>query len=568
MSMRLASILPILAILTSCATVPNTSIENLQGDIPDGNGLVVAETITNGERIVGPVRYWTEIVLWRVDYDGEDDTFSIDSLSYSLSTQAYMGLVPEGTYRVGMLYAFLQLGDRSFSARALAPPAIGTFEVRAGHVTNLGTFLYQPFQDRNWIDTEYPDYAMTRIPDDDLWESAKLANPHIAAQIDADYPVLGWNPDGYDAIRNDAARMIKEAALPTRIHALADGSFLFSGLLGGLYSLRDGAVQNFSLDDNYKITDVVELSNGQFLIGGELGKLGTSMPLGENVKYMPMEQRLAHILDIDRSGSGQAYVLSLTNDGYGIYQYDVDKGSLSFLKKLHKKKIGFIERGYIAYVEDIRHPNLIGTPEGIAIYFDKLVFRYDEQADQWSESEALEFNTMYQQRDGYITGTPYSSWSGTMPLRYSADGGLNWTESDETGGIFGGGASQEPTYRFSDGEFIRTGEDVDINFWTESEVLDEVPILSSTDNGVNWAPVGSIPRGCVTIAVESSRDELVHILCNNGAAISSTDRGRSWSESFAPRIPDFETFPGALKLRYQSEEIKSTSPPPPIITVD
>ena len=119
MLLRLTLLLSMLALLTACATVPNTSIENMQGDIPAGSGLVIAETITNGERIVGPVRYWTEIVLWRDNYEGEDGTFSIDSLSYSFSTQAYMGVVPAGTYRVGMLYAFLQLGDRSFfSTRA------------------------------------------------------------------------------------------------------------------------------------------------------------------------------------------------------------------------------------------------------------------------------------------------------------------------------------------------------------------------------------------------------------------------------------------------------------------
>ena len=566
MLLRLTLLLSMLALLTACATVPNTSIENMQGDIPAGSGLVIAETITNGERIVGPVRYWTEIVLWRDNYEGEDGTFSIDSLSYSFSTQAYMGVVPAGTYRVGMLYAFLQLGDRSFSARAPAPPAMGSFEVKAGQVTNLGTILYQPFQDRNWIDEEYPDYAMTRISNDDLWQTAKLANPNIVAQIDANAAVLGWKPDNQDAVRDKTAQLIKAAALPTNMQALSDGSVLLSGLLGGLYSLRDGEIHGLSMEDRRKITDVIELANGQFLIGGELGKLAISSALGENAEFIPIDRDLAHVLDIDLSGSGQAYLVILTNDGYGIYRFDVDSRSLVLLRDLHKKKLGFIERGYIAYIEDIRHPNLIGTAQGVAAYFDKLVYRYVEATEAWSEAEALEFNTMYEQRDGYISGTPYSSWSGTMPLQYSADGGANWTEIEDKSGLFG--ASREPTYRFSDGEFIRTGEDVDINFWKDSEVLDEVPVLSSSDHGLSWEPVGSVPRGCVTIAVESSTDELLHLLCNNGGVMSTDDRGRTWWQSFAPRIPDFDAFPGQLRVRYQREKLKETSPAPPVVIGD
>ena len=151
-----------------------------------------------------------------------------------------------------------------------------------------------------------------------------------------------------------------------------------------------------------------------------------------------------------------------------------------------------------------------------------------------------------------------------MPLQYSADSGISWTEIEDKSGLFG--ASREPTYRFSDSEFIRTGEDVDINFWKDSEVLDEVPVLSSTDHGLSWTPVSSVPRGCVTIAVESSTDEVVHVLCNNGGVMSSKDRGRTWSQSFAPRIPDFDRFPDALKFRFKGEKLKETLPAPPITT--
>ncbi|MBT8082315.1 MAG: hypothetical protein KJP08_00635 [Gammaproteobacteria bacterium] len=535
----------------------------MEGEIPAGSGLVIAETVTNGERITGVVRHWTEVILVRVNYEGEDDTFSIDSLSHSFSTQAYMGVVPAGTYRVGALYAFLRRGDYTFTAYAIAPPALGTFEVRPGQVTNLGTLLYQPFQDRNWAEDEYPDYAMSRIGNDDLWRTASKTNPQIAAQIDAGAPVLGWNPDNLDEIRNAAATIIKGAGLPTRMYALADGGILMSGHLGGLYLLRNGEVQNRSAEGHYKITDLAELPDGRLLVGGEFGRLFLTDPLAENVRHLPHQQDRTHVLDIELSDRGQAYIAVLAPDGYAVYQYQPAADSLVSIKAFPPKKIGFFEQGYDMYAEELRHPILLGTPEGITVFFEKFAYRYDESADQWSESESVEFSTMHQQADGVVSGIPHSSWSGTNPPRYSMDNGNSWQETEEKGGIFSWW--KVPTYRFANGEFLRTGEDTDFSLWKGYTALDDVPVLLSQDNGVSWAPVGSVPRGCITIAPEVSTDELLYILCTDGSTLSSSDRGVSWRPSSSKRIPEFDEFPGALKIRYNREKLDSTSPAPPVI---
>lgn len=566
MLLRVTSIVLALVSISSCATVPNTSIENMEGEIPEGSGLVIAETVTNGDRIVGPVRHWTEIILWRDDAEGDEDTISIESLSYSLSTQAYMGLVPAGTYRVGALYAFLQLGEYSFSAHAIAPPAIGTFEVKADQVTNLGTILYQPFQDRHFVDTQYPDYAMSRIPNDGLWQIAQLANPVIAAQFGTDRPVLSWNPDDYEAVREETARMIKEASFPAKIRTLPDGSMLMTGPLGGLQIVSPDAVRNLAVDSHYKITNAVELPGGQFLFGGELGLLGLLDTNDLSVRYIPVKKTRSHILDIELGSNDQAYIAVFTTDGYDIYRYDGLNESLSLSKSLPKKKIGFIERGYLAYSEDIRHPVLVGMPNGVAVYFEGAVYRYDESTGQWSESDAPEFDAIFRQTDGYLSGIPYSSWSGTMPPRYSANNGISWTETEEKGGLMS--AWTEPTYRFADGEYIRTGEDSDTTLWKGNVVLDEIPVLLSQDNGATWTPVGTVPRGCVAIAAEASTDELVLIMCTDGGMMSSSDRGNTWQQYLAPRLPDFDAFPAGLKVRYDQQKLKSTAPLPPVNVVN
>ena len=555
------TVLALLALLTACATVPNTSIENMEGELPAGSGLVVAETIVNGERIVGRVRHWTEIILWREDYDGEDDTFRIESLSYSLSTRAYMGVVPAGTYRVGMLYTHMRVLDTFYWARALATPVLGRFEVKAGQVTNLGTLLYQPFQDRNWFEEDYPDYAITRVPNDSLWETAKLANPALSAQISIDAPILGWIPDRYDALRDASARAIRKAGLPTRIRTLSDGRVILTGLLGSILEVRDGELLDFSIDSHRRVLDFAELPDGQFLVGSEFGELARISSLGESVHYVPVDRKPAHVIGVELGGNGQAYVAVYATDGYSIYRYNPSDDSLTRLRDFPPKE----GQGSVNYNEDVRHPHpiLLGTPEGVAVYFEEFVHRYDGSADRWSTSDSLMFFAIDKQADGYLTGIPYSHSSGTLAPRYSSDQGLTWVRTREKGGMLESWLT--PTFRFSNGEFIRTGDDVDVRIFRESKVLEKVPVLLSTDYGLNWDTVGHVPRGCLYMAPEASTDDRLYILCNNGGTLTSEDRGRTWQPSSPRRIPDFESFPEGLKVRYDREELGANSPLPPVV---
>ena len=538
----------VLAFLGACATVPNTSVEVLKGEIPAGSGIVVAETLNNSARIAGPIERWTEIVLWRQQHEGEDNTFSITSMSHSLSTQAYMGAVPAGTYRIGLLWATLQILDNTWTARALIPPAMGTFEVKAGQVTNLGTILYQPFQDKNWTEKTYPDYAVTRIDNPGLWTSAGRAEPEVAAKIDPSLPVLGWNQDDFDLLRGMVELQMRTAALPTNLVALRTSGFVLSGVYGGLYSLRDGNWRNLSLPSHYKVTDVVELPDGRLLVGSELGNLGVGGTIGADLKQVPLGEKLRHVIDIDLSGSDQAYVVTFAETEYEIFRFNITNDSLTPLKSIPKKIRGAFAE---AYNIGISTPHAIGTSAGLAVFMDKLVHRYDEATGEWSTDSATEFRSLYQQLDGTILGIPYSGWSGAKPLQYSTDNGFTWTTVAEKTGVFTG-ASRVPNYRFSDGEVLRTGKDADIRLF-KVEAKDQIAILSTTDDGATWTTVGSVPQGCSSLATEASRDELVYILCSNGAVLASQDRGRSWEESLAPRIPNFDDFPPGLKVRFQRE---------------
>jgi len=234
--------------------------------------------------------------------------------------------------------------------------------------------------------------------------------------------------------------------------------------------------------------------------------------------------------------------MTIAEADYRVYRFMADTESLLLIKTLPKGSKGIF---------GISHPVLIGTADGAAMFMDKIMYRYVEAADQWSSTKAEEYIELHQQLDGYVSGIPHSSWSGTKAAQFSADDGYTWTALEEKVGLLG--SSQAPTYRFKDGEFIRTGEGVDVNFFKDSEVKDQVPVLSTTDNGVNWTPIGAVPRGCTTMAVEASTDGLIYVLCSDGGTFSSKDRGRTWSLSLPSRTPDFDAFPGQLKIRYERD---------------
>ena len=153
-----------------------------------------------------------------------------------------------------------------------------------------------------------------------------------------------------------------------------------------------------------------------------------------------------------------------------------------------------------------------------------------------------------------------------MPPQYSNDSGITWVETKEKSGLLS--SWSEPTYRFSDGEFIRNGEDIDAGFFKSTVVLEEVPILSSQDDGLNWEPVGSVPRGCIRIAAEASTDSLVLMQCTDGGIVSSSDRGRTWQPYLEPRLPDFNAFPANFRIRYSEQKMRTTQPAPPVINVN
>ncbi len=550
-----------------CATLPpDSSVASKRSGLPEGSGLVIAETSNNSRRITGYVDHWKELFLWRQNYEGEDDTWRITALDQSHTTQTYMGVVPAGTYRVGVLRTEERMGDITYYAYARVPRGLGTFEVRAGGVTNLGTIVYHPFQARHRAEEAYPDYAITRFANGDLVRIARTLYPEFMTETDSEEPVSGWLSDSFGEVRQETARLIKNAAVPMDMHLLRDGRHLLTGSIGALYVLDKGQWQNRSLSHNYEITGLVELPSGELLIGSEFGRL-TIGELDGAFRDIPMGGQPRHVIDVVASDAGEAYVVSDVIDSYEIHQYQPASRSVSLLKVLPK-------RGASIWSMHIPRPAVIGTTNGIAAFIDKKVHRFDETSDSWSTDEAAEFYALHEQPDGTVTGIPGHFWTGVAPIHYSEDDGRTWaaTRAEESLLFVGIGSwAFRPPYRFGDGEIIRTARDqrFSLRKW-EYEATDFAPVMSTTDDGAAWTQIGSVPSSCLDIAAEASTDDRVYILCDDGRAIVSADRGRNWQEvQREPKVPAFQDFPPQLKVRYTSgdemEEQQSIAPMVPTL---
>ena len=551
---RFKCALAALAFSHGCAMLPpDASVASGGGGIPQGSGLVIAETSNNSRRITSYIDHWKELILWRQNYEGEDKTYRISALDQSHSTQAYIGVLPAGTYRVGLLRAQETFGDITYYADALVPHALGTFDVKVGHVTNLGTITYHPFQARHRADETYPDYAMTRFANDELVRVARTLQPKFMAQISSENPVLGWLDDPGDEVRREAADLIKKAAHPTNMHLLSGGRRLLTGKSGALYLLEGGQLQNRTLTHNYEMTSLTELPSGELLLGSEFGRLSIG-ELGGTFQDIPMGNGPRHVIDLALSDGGVAYVVSDVVDSYEIHQYQPANHSVSLLKVLPKQ--------YMFWGMRMTRPAVIGTTNGIAAFINREAHRFDEASSSWSTQSASEFYGVYEQPNGSVSGMPQSWMTGIGSISYSEDEGRTWNASkaeDPFQFNWQGSSPYRPSYRFADGEIIQTAQDIRLRFsWMEGsdfETRDSAAVLSTTDDGVSWANVGSVPTSCLDIAVEASTDEAVHILCDDGRVIVSIDRGRNWQEVQREwEVPNLEDFPAPLKVRFTHGE--------------
>lgn len=173
----------------------------------------------------------------------------------------------QGTYALSSIRSYHVRGEYWYSRFISSDAKFGTFDVKAGQVTDLGTIIfYQKPQDDKYIET------LLRLPEPDLGEVLTKYFPFY--QFDK-ANLLTWNDDGKSEERESL--YVSAAQNPInfdKTYLAPDKSMYFLGQLGVIVKRAEsGDWELDGVDTNLKLTSIAQNKKGDLIVGGVEGKL-------------------------------------------------------------------------------------------------------------------------------------------------------------------------------------------------------------------------------------------------------------------------------------------------------
>lgn len=175
--------------------------------------------------------------------------------------------VNAGSYSLFSLRTFYTRGDYWFSRFAPADAKFGTFEVKPGQVTNLGTIIYYPKPDKD----QYL-HTLVRVDESDAGKTLKDYFPYYQYQPEQ---ILPWNKDERDEERQNYFISIAQNPITYNEKYLApDNSIYFVGKLGVIVKrTADGEWLIDAVDTNSDLTSIAQNQAGDTIVAGNEGRV-------------------------------------------------------------------------------------------------------------------------------------------------------------------------------------------------------------------------------------------------------------------------------------------------------
>lgn len=261
------------ALLAACTTpkVRITKDADRIDSLPANHGIVVAQVVdaSNNEY---PINY---ITLAPKDvYEAEENQFArteaLPNAGVGMKSWSshYVSVVEAGEYSLSDLRVFYVRGEYIYSSDIGISPAFGTFEVRPGQITNLGTIIYykKPDGDR---------YSNVVVRSDSFQAGPELVfsqYPSLAQDLSSE--PLSWTPDDYESER--FSQYLSVVQNPTGFgSAVAMGDELLLLSKAGVI-LRRNESGEWNLDiveSDVNLLAFDKNDRGDEVVAGELGTL-------------------------------------------------------------------------------------------------------------------------------------------------------------------------------------------------------------------------------------------------------------------------------------------------------
>ena len=483
--------------------------------------------------------------------------------------------VSSGSYSLDSLRSYHVNGQMWFSRWVEADAKFGTFEIKPGQVTDLGTIIYYPKpQEDKYLNTLVRQTAENK-----------------GTTLDSYFPffsysknnVIGWNEDEYEEERNNAFISSAQNPVTFNDHYLApDNSLYFIGKLGVILKrTAEGEWQTDAVDTNLDLNTIAQNNQQDLVVGGNEGQvfLKKRDQQWQDIS-ITHDHDIAHIswhsnklIDIISRQETQMTVYRVNIEGKKplwstLASYSYFKGWLNSQgqsqhpKKKKKKKSKWDKRIVEIKLDDYDSQNYVTIrlqSFGENYVFssgDRLKFSYDPQTWQVSKNNVKTQIPQVFDAGAVKLKTGYDGlWSWTIGSSYLKFDSQNhtWSEMDTavrtckedyqlkgTKCVLNHVNFKSKSERFnfismpwfsSNLEAIAIASFPDYNY-SGSKRDNEVKIIVTADGGKSWKKTErKLPKEYCTSLIPELKDRLL-LSCNGGSGdfYQSFDQGVSWQQ--------------------------------------
>ncbi len=251
---------------------PKPKTVNLVSALPNYNtgsnsmGMVVARVIHAGGVLptlnfmtLTPKNYNTSDAIQKQRLEAVDEDMDRSNL--------FAGQIEPGTYSLSSMRAFYVFGYSFFSQFVPLDATFGTFEVKAGQVTDLGVLVYYPKSEEDKFV-----HTLLRL---DAEQPGKAVSQHFPKYNYDPQAVLGWQEDELADQRYE--QYINTVQNPVSFNhrfKAADGTIYFLSGLGVMVNrASDGQWSMDAVETNFKLNTMAESASGDLLVGGDGGSV-------------------------------------------------------------------------------------------------------------------------------------------------------------------------------------------------------------------------------------------------------------------------------------------------------
>lgn len=214
--------------------------------------------------------------------------------------------VKPGTYSLANVRSYHPIGYRSYDRFLDLDPEFGTFEVKAGKVTDLGVLVYYPKPNED-------KYISTIVRTESLIP-AEIINRNFPRFSSLTNDVLTWNEDGKEEQRYEQYLSVVQNPLDyTKRVKTQDGSVYFLGALGVMViRASDGQWSMDAVDTFDNILHFEEGENGTLLLSDKKYRVFIKPKDGEWLDYSLSDTD--QIKQVGFTKSGGVFVSTIAED--------------------------------------------------------------------------------------------------------------------------------------------------------------------------------------------------------------------------------------------------------------